>query len=567
MKKKSKKKLKLGKLIICLIVLFLIICLVFSLFKFVGKKVIDKTEIGYISSDTEKVQLYDLDFNKSIEIYRGTKIMVYEKEVKKEENSDTYKKISHEKKEYLINPDNIVLKYENSIKEKTMFVRTPTTVYKNEKDSDIFSMVKKGDELEIVGFDKIVDGKVNMYKIKKDEAEGYVYSKYLVTSLDLAKKNYNENNIYEIHSSRTNILGGGAGGDLDFYPVEKPKFENNVMPEESRTLYLNSGVLGNVAAYIELAKKSNINAFVVDIKDNTAPGYASPVMEKLSPTNFGRAINSFDNYKAAIKKLKDEGFYVIGRITVFKDSYYVADNPDSAITSKSTGKPYSHNGSYWPSAFSRGVWEFNVKLAMEAVKEMGFNEIQFDYSRFPDRMNSVEQQGLVDMKNKYNESKAQAVQGFLRYATDEIHKLDAYVSVDVFGEAANNYVTAYGQYWGAISNVVDAISAMPYPDHFDTYAYGSSVPVWTRPYQLMNAWGATVVTRQREIPTPAVVRTWIQAYNTIRSPYIVYDASKISEQIQGLYDNGLTGGYITWNASSNIEKYQEIASAFKKDYE
>ena len=113
------------------------------------------------------------------------------------------------------------------------------------------------------------------------------------------------------------------------------------------------------------------------------------------------------------------------------------------------------------------------------------------------------------------------------YATDEIHKYNAYVSVDVFGESANSYVTAYGQYWPAISNIVDVISAMPYPDHFDTYAYGSKVPVWTEPYELLKAWGKTVVTRQSEIPTPAVVRTWIQAYNAIKSPYIVYDANKV----------------------------------------
>lgn len=569
MAKVSRKKLKIGKLIAFALILFLIVYLVLNIFKFFGNKIIDKTSESYISASSEKVKLYDLSFQESIEISRGVKVLSHDKDVKKdeEESSEIYKKIEYEKKEYLIKPENLVSKYEESIQEKEMYVRTPLTIYETSTSSDIASMAKKGIALQIVGFDKIdSEGKVNMYKIKMNDVEGYAYSKYLVADENEAKKNYDEAKTYQVHASRKDTLGGGAGADLDFYPVEKPKFEGNVMPEEARTLYLNSGVLGSLDSYITLAKNNNINAFVVDIKDNTAPGYASNVMKELSPTNYERAINSFDAYKAAIKKIKDEGFYVIGRITVFKDSYYVADNPDCAIVSTSTGKPYSHNGSYWPSAFSRDVWEFNVKLAIESVREMGFNEIQFDYSRFPDRTNSIENQGLVNMKNTYKESKAQAIQGFLRYATDEIHKEKAYVSVDVFGESANNYITAYGQYWGAISNVVDVISAMPYPDHFDTYAYGSAVPVWTKPYQLLKAWGATVVARQSEIPTPAVVRTWIQAYNAIKSPYITYDAAKISEQIQGLYDNGLTGGYITWNASSNINKYQEIASAFKKDY-
>lgn len=565
MAKKKKKRIKFGKLIIFLLVVFLIFYLAFSLLKSLFNMIVIKTETGYIASTSELVELYTLEFTKDIEIARGTKVTIYEKEIENEDK--IYKKIKYKRQEYLVNPDNVVSKYEDSVKEDKMYVRTPVTVYENNSSSDIVSMAKKGTELEIVGFDKLDEnGKVNMYKIKLDKKTGYVYSKYLVKTLEESNKNYDQEVNYQTHASRTNRLGGGDGAGLDYYPVEKPKFKDNVMPEETRTLYLNSGVLGNLDEYIKLAKNSNINAFVVDIKDNTAPGYTSKVMQELSPTNYERAINSLETYKAAIKKIKDEGFYVIGRITVFKDSYYVTDNPDCAITSTSTGKPYSHNGSYWPSAYSRDVWEFNVKLAIEAVEEIGFNEIQFDYTRFPDKTNTIEQQGLVDMKNTYGETKAQAIQAFLMYATDEIHKYNAYVSVDVFGESANSYVTAYGQYWPAISNVVDVISAMPYPDHFDTYAYGSKVPVWTKPYELLKAWGATVVTRQSEIPTPAVVRTWIQAYNAIKSPYITYDANKISEQIKGLYDNGLTGGYITWNAKSSLEKYQEISSAFKKEY-
>lgn len=565
MAKVKKRRIKVGKLIICLLILFLSFYLMFSLFKFIFSKIIVKTEQGFVAAASETTKLYNLEFNETKDIVRGTEITIYEKDIENKEKK--YKKIKYKKEEYLIDTYNIAYKYEDSVQEKNMYVRTPSTIYEKSTDSDIKANTKKGEELKVIGFDKLnKDGKVNMYKIKKDDIEGYIYSKYLVKTKDEANKNYDEAGIYQTHSARTNKLGGGDGASLDYYPVEKPKFENNIMPEEVRSLYLNSGVLGNLDEYIKLAKESNINAFVVDIKDNTAPGYASNVMKELSPTNFERAINTFDNYKAAIKKIKDEGFYIIGRITVFKDSYYVTDNPDCAITSTTNSKPYSHNGSYWPSAYSRDVWEFNVKLAIEAVKEMGFNEIQFDYARFPDKTNTIEQQGLVDMKNQYNETKAQAIQGFLRYATDEIHKHNAYVSVDVFGESANSYITAYGQYWPAISNVVDVISAMPYPDHFDTYAYGFSVPVWTKPYELLKAWGATVVTRQNETPTPAIVRTWIQAYNAIKSPYIKYDANKISEQIRGLYDNGLKGGYITWNAKSSIEKYTEISSAFKKEY-
>lgn len=254
-------------------------------------------------------------------------------------------------------------------------------------------------------------------------------------------------------------------------------------------------------------------------------------------------------------------------ITVFKDNHYAVDHPEDMIGDTRTNKPYIVSNTYWPSAYSRNVWEFNVELAKEAVKEFGFNEIQFDYVRFPDRTQSLEAIGALDFKNTNKEDKAQAIQRFLRYAKDELHKLNAYVSADVFGECAHTYVAAYGQYWPAISNVVDVISAMPYPDHFNAHDYGIKEIVWTVPYTLLLTWGRDYAAkRQTEIPTPAIARTWIQTYDTIHPPYIEYDATKVSDQIRGLYEAGLNGGYMTWNSRSNLAKYKSQKDAYNKEY-
>ena len=113
-----------------------------------------------------------------------------------------------------------------------------------------------------------------------NEKEGFLYSKYLVSTKEEAMKNYDEDNSYQVHLKRVNTQGGGDAGSLDFYPYEKAKFEKNKMPEKVRSLYLNAGVIKDVDKYIEIAKKGNINAFVVDIKDNTAPAYKSKIMEK-----------------------------------------------------------------------------------------------------------------------------------------------------------------------------------------------------------------------------------------------------------------------------------------------
>jgi len=229
--------------------------------------------------------------------------------------------------------------------------------------------------------------------------------------------------------------------------------------------------------------------------------------------------------------------------------------------------PYYHTGGYWPSAYDRDVWYYKVKLALEAAEEFGFNEINFDYVRFPDRLLSVE--SSLDMKNIYDEDKTEAIQRFLTYAKDELHKINVYLSADVFGEATNgSYTTAYGQYWPAISNVVDVISGMPYPDHFSKGYYGIAKP-WNNPYQLMYSWASEAYKRQQETTSPAIVRTWIQAYDVLSyvdSNGINYNADELKQEINGLYDANITGGYITWNSASNLAKYRQQKGAFLIDY-
>lgn len=561
------KKIRWDRVIIFLIGVILVSFICFSLIKtlFVGVVEQFTNDKKIVASTSLIVPLYDFDYNEIIQIKRGEEVTILKDNIIN--NEQEYSQVKYDKNEYYILSSNLVDDINDAVLEKEMYVRTSVTLYENLESIKIKGLVEKGEKLEVLGFNSINDdGSVDMYKVKYNEQEGYVYGKYLVNNYEESILNYDEEGIYQIHKKRGDSWGGGDAGTLDYYPYEKPKFENNVMPSEVRSLYMDASAVYNVDEYIKLAKESGINAIVVDIKDGTV-AYPANAMKEYSITNYNRAINSYEEYKNAIKKIKDAGLYVIGRITTFKDSNYATDHPEDTILDTATGKSYNHDGSYWPSAFSRDVWEFNVSLAIESVKEMGFNEIQFDYVRFPDRVQSLEKAGKIDYNNTYNESKAQAIQRFVMYACDEIHKYGAYVSIDVFGEAAHTYVTPYGQYWPAISNVADVISGMPYPDHFGKYDYNFKEPVWTIPYDLLYKWGNEfVVNRQKEIPTPAIVRTWIQAYDAIKEPKVIYDADMVSKEIQGLYDAGLTGGFITWNGSSSLTKYKEISSAFGKEY-
>jgi len=513
----------------------------------------------YIGSDTGKVTLYDKDYKEATQVVRGTKVTTGLKESTKDDKK--YYDVKHDDKDYFILESNLTEDYNSVVYEKTMYVRTSTTVYKGTDGIEILGFVKKGTALTIIGFDKLdSDGNVNLYKINYNDGEGYVYRKYTLASEEDAKAPYDAKSV---NLTREDLYGGGSPATLDYYPYEKAKFEDNVMPDEVRAFYVNSAAAAGIDAYITLAKASNINALVIDVKGNGSATYSSPVMQKYSPTSYSKAVMSLDAFKEVVKKCHDNNIYVIGRISAFNDIYYATDHPEYSITGKD-GKPYQLNSTYWPSAYQRAVWEYNVALGVEAVG-LGVNEIQFDYMRFPDRTYKLETSGTINFRNDYNETKAEALQTFAMYATDAIHNVHGYVSADVFGETSNDYVAAYGQYWPALSNIVDVMSAMPYPDHFSPNSYNLGVVVWTVPYKLLYTWGGYVQERQKETTSPAIVRTWIQAYNSIKAPFVAYDANKVYDEIKALHDAGLTGGYMTWNSGSSLDKYKEISSAFKKE--
>ena len=560
-KRKKKRKLNILKLLIFLLVVSGIIFALVKGVKFTKEKIVFNNYYLVSSVNTIPVYEYDSETNEmkkaESDMYRGT--VVKSSFAKKTVEEKEYVEIRLGDSVYYVEEEYLSTNKDDVIKEKEKYVRTSVTVYKNELDSKIASFIKKGNKLDIIGYDKYDDkGIVNMYNIKSGEVEGWVYGKYLVDTEELAKANYNENGVYDTHKNRKYSfeLYGGKASTLDYYPYEKVEFEDNPLLKHAKSMYLNAGgnVIGNIDSYLEIAKSSGVNAIVVDIKDG-ALGYPVEVAKDYSMTAYNSAINSFDTYKKAIDKIKAANIYAIGRIVVFNDTHYGKDHPEACIQSNASRQ-------LWPSGYSRGAWEYNVELAKAAVKDMGFNEIQFDYVRFPEAAYYMSQSSSTNFRNTYNEEKAEAIQNFLFYATDQLHKEGIYLSVDVFGECSSEYVTSYGQYWPAISNVVDVVSSMPYTDHF-----GRNIDTWSNAYGTVYNWALGAAKRQKEIPTPAIARTWITAYDTpYWNPTVVYGAGKIADQAKALVDAGLKGGFITWNSASSIYKYNQIKDAFARNY-
>ena len=517
-----------------------------------GTDTVERDILGRITKRT-------YEFGEGISLPRGTAAVLINDPALDEDGNVIYDKIEYGGEVYYILPESHADTLSECVKEKEKYVRTSVTIYQNEKEARIAGFARKGSKLDIIGYDELkADGSIEMYKVKYGDTEGFVFSKYLVDTQEEADSVYNVNGIADSHADDVLAdleLYGGDPKKLDFYPCEKPVFEDNEFCEDVRAMYLSVACSYYIDSYIDVAKAHGVNAMVVDIRDDVV-AFDADVVKEMSPNSL--LYYGADDYPNMIKKIKDAGLYCIGRIVCFKNPWYAADHPEDCYP--------DYYGELIPSVYSRDVWYYNVQLAIEAVRKFGFDEIQFDYVRFDETAWYKCDRGDFNFgENLYNEDKCEAVQNFLFYATDMVHREGAYVSMDCFGEPASGYVCSYGQHWAAMSNIVDAISAMPYTDHFDR-----NPSLWEYPYYTLYNWGKGAAAENATIATPATIRTWITAYSV---PYfyadedkIYYGAPEVSDQAQGLWDAGCTGGFMAWNIACDVYRYDVIDWAWSKDY-
>lgn len=428
---------------------------------------------GYVAAEGLTADITDGEGAVLSQPVRGTKV-TYVVEDEDKDHPGLVRLVLGEDSFGYLSREQLVTDPKDVVATKTIYVRTAVNLL-DEAGAVPGRLVQKGEALTVTGWqDMDASGAVGRWQVEG----GYIRAEYVTMDEPSAKAQYDQE-VYQLHAERGDSWGGGDAAGLDYFPREKASFEGHPMPGEVKALYLNNESIAQAAEYVEVADSCGINAFVVDIMDGGAIAYPSEVMKQYSPSAYKSAYNTLEVYQTGIKTLKDAGYYVIGRITAFNDPHLAEDHPECVIADQA-GEPLQIGGMYWPSVYSRFVWQYKVELGLEAARLMGFDEIQFDYMRFPDGTWAFEE-GTIDYRNENGESKAQAVQRFLMYACDRLHDAGVYVSADVFGECAEAYVTAYGQYWPAISNVVDAISAMPYPDHYG--ASGDWLP-WEHPYEI-----------------------------------------------------------------------------------
>ncbi len=303
---------------------------------------------------------------------------------------------------------------------------------------------------------------------------------------------------------------------------------------------------------IAIADSTEINALVIDIKDEFGLNWHSS--DPLLQRNEGK-MNKVANMKALVDTLRAHGILPIARMVIFKDSSAARMNPDHVIR-KADGTPWhDKKGVTWVNPYSRTIWDYNFRVADEAVK-MGFGEIQFDYVRFPEPYKSLPQQVFPEAAGR---SKPDAIRDFLKEARARYDKQGVRLTADIFGLVTTvRGALEVGQDWEKISPVVDVVLPMVYPSLYPHGSFGIHVPN-AEPHKTIFI--AITSARMRDakmgITTPEHVRPWLQAF-TLGAPH--YGAAEIEQQKQAVYDAGYDG-WVLWNPGS---KYDEILPALEK---
>jgi hypothetical protein len=298
---------------------------------------------------------------------------------------------------------------------------------------------------------------------------------------------------------------------------------------------------------VRLVDTTELNALVIDVKEDG--GYVTYDSSVPKVNQWGSDKKVFiKDIKQRMKVLDDKKIYTIGRIVTFKDPYLAKSRPEFAIKKKD-GSLYYDNGIPWVDPYKKSYWEYVVSIAKEAAQK-GFDEIQFDYVRFPTNGNYVNQ--IAKFDNQENKTKSENIRDFLLYAIKELKPYGVKVSADIFGIATSDKSdVGIGQQWETLTQTVGILSPMMYPSHYGPGVYGLPVPD-ANPYETIKRGLKHAKDREKGLIKQGIpvasIRPWFQDFT---APYvkghIVYGSKQVKDQIRAAKEYGIEE-YMLWNA-------------------
>jgi hypothetical protein len=315
-------------------------------------------------------------------------------------------------------------------------------------------------------------------------------------------------------------------------------------PQMIKAVYANYSMVASsegMDSLIEIANTTEINAIVIDIKQDTIY-YDSQVPF----FNDAGTVNPLFDIDEMIAKLKEHDIYAIARLVVFQDPLVAEARPDLAVLDSATGDLWRNEmGVAWVNAFNEELWHANIELALEALSH-GFDEIQYDYVRFP----SDGDLSTAEFGREYTaEAREAAITSFMKLSYEAIHAADGKLAADLFG-----YVTLVddeqyiGQRFSKLEPYLDYVCMMIYPSHFQEGNIASA-PGHPNdyPYETIHE---SLERAEALVPgAKAKFRPWIQdfSYGGLRD----YTAEDVRAQMDAAEDFGASG-WMMWGDPFNV---------------
>ena len=325
-----------------------------------------------------------------------------------------------------------------------------------------------------------------------------------------------------------------------------------------RGMYLSAYGAANqaISAHAKnLLQSSSLNAVVIDYKDDwgrIASHHSSsdPVLQQ--------AVNPVYSAEQLIEDYRAAGAYTIARIVCFKDAFRSQAKPAQAMQNLD-GSPFiAPTGDAYLNPYDKSNWDYLVAASIEAAKA-GFDEIQFDYVRFPENFNALASRVKLD-QGEYAEldmaeehKRSQVIADFVAYAKEKLADYSVRLSVDIFGYVALTVDDGnVGQNFLKISQHVDVISSMIYPSHWENGAFGAA-----RPDKEPGKVVAGYIAREKEIlatlAEAPISRPWLQSFTASylgSGNYIPYTAAEVQAQVEALRQAGIRE-YLLWDPTNN----------------
>ena len=317
---------------------------------------------------------------------------------------------------------------------------------------------------------------------------------------------------------------------------------------EVRALYMSAYTAGSAkkrAGIVQLIKKSNLNSVVIDVKDSTGKVFFESNVPLAKDIGSEHA-NIAPDLPKFLQELKKNNIYAIARIAVFEDPYLAERAPSISLKTKDGKIWRDKKGLAWVDPSSPVVWKYVADIGRSALL-LGFDELNFDYIRFPTDGN-IENISYPVFQEK-TEKKNEIIAEFFYFINKSFKNYPAYISVDLFGITLwRSDGINIGQRYQDAAEYVDYISPMVYPSHYPDGFEGYANPA-DFPYEIV--FKSLEKSRTFMKNKHAKMRPWLQDFDL----GAVYDKEKVQAQIKAAKDSG-SSGYMFWNASN---RYTEDA--------